>query len=83
MSSRAYYALARLLAAGCPDEYAAALLSRAAEWCEEGRVLHERKTGHRGNSRLCIEWPMAAGCPLIPQDVAPRPLLTPDPYRQV
>ena len=69
--------LARLLAAGCPPDYAAALLSRCADWVEVGRVLHERKAGHRGNSRLLIEWPMAAGRPLIPEEVPARcPLLT-------
>lgn len=69
--------LERLLAAGCPDEYAAALLARAADWAETGKVLHERKAGHRGNSRLSIEWPMAAGRPLIPEEVPARcPLLT-------
>jgi hypothetical protein len=29
--------LERLLAAGCPDEYAAALLARAADWAELGK----------------------------------------------
>lgn len=70
----AHAELDRILATGCPDERIAALLRNIADRFEEARVLAETKRGNRGNACLGYKWPIAAGRPLMPEDVAPRPL---------